>query len=158
MTVVTAARACGLTIGTLSERTGINIETIRYYERIKLLPSPPRSAGNQRVYAEVHEKRLVFIRRARELGFTIPDIRSLLALVDRDAVTCGEVNGIGERQLATVRAKIADLRKLERVLKNMMASCVGGTVPECPIVEALFENTPRRVRTGQPTFGPISGR
>ena len=127
-----------LTIGALSESVGVNIETIRYYERINLLPAPPRTAGNQRIYDPTHRQRLLFIRRARELGFTIEDIRALLTLVDRHAVTCGEVQTVAERQLAAVRAKISDLKRLERVLKGMMASCAGGTVPECPIVETLF--------------------
>lgn len=144
MDAITASRARGLTIGTLSERTGVNIETIRYYERIKLLPSPPRTTGNQRVYDEGHQRRLSFIRRARELGFSIEDIRSLLTLVDRHTVTCGEVQGVAERQLATVRTKIADLRRLERVLKDMTASCAGGAVPECPILDTLFEAPLRR--------------
>lgn len=139
MDAITALRGRGLTIGTLSERTGVNIETIRYYERIKLVPCPPRTAGNQRIYDDGHQKRLIFIRRARELGFTIEDIRSLLTLVDRHAVTCGEVQGVAERQLASVRTKIVDLKRLERVLKDMTASCAGGAVPNCPILDTLFE-------------------
>ncbi|MBP32674.1 helix-turn-helix domain-containing protein [Methylobacterium sp.] len=134
-----AARGrASLTIGALSESAGVNIETIRYYERIHLLPAPPRTTGNQRIYDPTHRQRLVFIRRARELGFTIDDIRALLTLVDRHAVTCGEVQTVAERQLGAVRAKISDLKRLERVLKGMIASCDGGTVPECPIVETLF--------------------
>lgn len=139
MKAVTASRARGFTIGTLSERTGVNIETIRYYERIQLLPPPPRTAGNQRVYEEEHQRRLNFIRRARELGFTIEDIRAMLTLVDRHAVTCRQVQGVAVRQLAAVRAKIVDLKRLERVLKEMTASCAGGEAPECPIVETLLE-------------------
>nr|WP_242596771.1 helix-turn-helix domain-containing protein [Pseudomonas sp. K-62] len=130
-----------MTIGALSECTGVNIETIRYYERIHLLPAPPRTAGNQRIYDPAHRKRLAFVRRARELGFTIEDIRVLLTLVDRHVITCGEVQSIAERQLAVVRAKIVDLRRLEYVLDGMMASCAGGTAPECPIIETLFETS-----------------
>lgn len=140
MDMITAPRARSLTIGALSERTGVNIETIRYYERIKLLPPPPRTAGNQRVYGEEHQKRLNFVRRARELGFTIEDIRAMLTLIDRHAVTCGEVQGIAERQLASVRTKLADLKRLELALKQMTASCAGGEVPDCPIMEALFDS------------------
>lgn len=141
MDTISAARArpSSSTIGALSDRSGVHIETIRYYERIKLLPPPPRTAGNQRIYDEAHHKRLSFIRRARELGFTIEDIRGLLALVDRHTVTCGEVQGIAERQLGSVRRKIADLKRLERVLMTMTAACAGGTIPDCPIVDALFD-------------------
>lgn len=139
MGMITASRACSLTIGALSDRTGVNIETIRYYERIKLLPPPPRTAGNQRVYGEEHLKRVHFVRRARELGFTIEDIRAMLTLIDRHTVTCGEVLGIADRQLAGVRAKLTDLKRLERALKKMTASCSGGTVPDCPLLEALFD-------------------
>lgn len=142
MHTVPAMRGPGsLTIGALSGCTGVNIETIRYYERIQLLPAPPRTAGNQRVYDPAHRQRLTFVRRARELGFTIEDIRALLTLVDSHTVRCGEVQSVADRQLAAVRAKIADLRRLERVLKDMTASCIGGTAPECPILETLFEAT-----------------
>lgn len=141
MGVVSAPRGrASLAIGALSESTGVNIETIRYYERIQLLPVPPRTAGNQRIYEPAHRQRLTFIRRARELGFAIEDIRALLTLVDRHTVTCGEVQGIAERQLAAVRAKMSDLKRLERALKDMTASCVGGLVPDCPIVETLFQD------------------
>ena len=81
---------------------------------------------------------MTFIRRARELGFTLDDVRSLLGLVDRRRVTCGEVQSITNHQLQGVRAKIADLRKLERVLADMTKACTGGNVPECPVIEALF--------------------
>ncbi|MDH3920601.1 MAG: MerR family transcriptional regulator, partial [Rhodospirillales bacterium] len=83
-----------LTIGALSKNTGCNIETIRYYERIGLLPAPPRSAGGHRLYGEVLLKRLTFIRRGRELGFTLDDIRGLLGLVDGGAYTCAEVKAL----------------------------------------------------------------
>ncbi|MDE4915990.1 helix-turn-helix domain-containing protein [Methylobacterium sp. 092160098-2] len=143
MGAITALRAEGMPIGTLSERSGVNIETIRYYERIKLFPCPPRTAGNQRVYDEAHQRRLTFIRRARELGFTIEDIRSLLALVDRHTATCGEVQSAAARQLVAVRTKIMDLRRLERALADMTASCPGGTTPECPILDTLFAGSVR---------------
>src|SRR3546814_9211187 len=78
-------------IGDLSGRTGVNIETIRYYERIGIMPEPPRSAGRQRVYDSGHIKRLAFIRRSRELGFSLDEVRALLTLVDGGDYTCGEV-------------------------------------------------------------------
>ena len=127
------------TIGTLSKLTGCNIETIRYYERIGLLPAPPRTEGGHRSYGEVHTKRLTFIRRSRELGFTIQEVRELLGLVDGEHCTCDEVQAMTLGHLADVKQKMADLRRLERVLKNMAAQCSGGKVPECPIIDALFE-------------------
>ncbi len=131
-----------LTRGKLSKLTGCNIETIRYYERIGLLPEPPRSAGGHRLYAEDHLKRLVFIRRCRELGFSIEEVRAFLALVDGGKYTCGEVKTLTLHHLQSIRQKIADMRRLERTLAEMSAKCDGGTVPECPIIDALFETRP----------------
>lgn len=124
-------------IGALSKRTGVKIETIRYYERIGIMPEPPRTEGGQRVYDHGHLSRLAFIRRSRELGFSLDDIRALLKLVDGGDYTCGEVRDMTVAHIADVRRKIADLRRMERVLKDMAAKCEGGDVPECPIVEAL---------------------
>ena len=126
------------TIGALSRRTGCKVETIRYYERIGLLPPPPRSAGGQRHYGEDGLKRLTFIRRSRELGFSLEEVRGLLRLVDGGGYTCAEVRAITLGHLAEVRAKIADLRRLGRTLESIAAQCEGGTVPDCPIIEALF--------------------
>lgn len=127
-----------LTIGALARVAGCNLETVRYYERVGLMKAPPRTRGGHRAYGNEAAGRLSFIRRARELGFTIDDIRSLLGLVDRRTVTCGEVQKITEHQLQGVRAKVADLKKLERVLAGMTKSCAGGDVPDCPVIEALF--------------------
>jgi MerR family mercuric resistance operon transcriptional regulator len=127
-----------LTIGTLAKRTGVNIETIRYYERIGMIPPPPRSAGGQRRYEEAHLRRLAFVRRCRELGFPLDEIRALLALVDGDDYSCAEVRDMTVRQLDAVRLRIADLRVMERTLDTMAAACEGGAVPNCPIVDALF--------------------
>jgi MerR family mercuric resistance operon transcriptional regulator len=128
-------------IGALSQRTGCNIETIRYYERIGLMPSPPRTAGGHRSYGSVHERRLGFIRRCRELGFSIEEIRVLLGLVDGGDYTCGEVKAVTDRHIDDVRRKIADLRKLKRTLEKIGAACAGGKVPQCPIIDALYPNT-----------------
>ena len=127
-----------LTIGGLSERAGVNIETIRYYERSGLMPDPPRTEGGHRLYRHAHLKRLVFIRRSRELGFSLEEIRVLLGLVDGGDYTCGEVKVLTDIHLVAVRRKIADLRKLEKTLKSISSRCEGGTVPECPIIDALF--------------------
>ena len=90
------------------------------------------------MYGEAHVKRLTFIRRSRELGFTIQEVRELLSLVDGKRYTCDEVQALTLDHLADVKRKMADLRRLERVLKNMAAQCSGGKVPECPIIDALF--------------------
>lgn len=128
-----------LTIGALSQRTGCKVETIRYYERIGLLPAPPRSEGGHRLYREDHLRRLTFIRRSRQLGFTLDEVRGLLAMVDSEVFTCGQIKAVTLDHLDEVRRKLADLAKLERVLTDIAARCDGGSRPECPIVEALFE-------------------
>lgn len=126
------------TIGKLSKRTGVNIETIRYYEKIGLLPQPPRSPGGHRLYDEAHLKRLNFVRRSRELGFTLEEVRNLLRLVDH-GLTCGEVHAAALTHLDGIRRKIADLRRLERTLSETAARCQGGDTPDCPIIDTLFE-------------------
>ncbi len=126
-------------IGALSTRTGVNIETIRYYEREGLLPHPPRTAGGHRSYSEDHLKRLTFIRRSRELGFSIADIRGLLALVDGRSYTCGEVKALTLEHAESVRRKIFDLQRMEKMLVEIASGCEGGTVPDCPIIDTLLD-------------------
>jgi MerR family transcriptional regulator, mercuric resistance operon regulatory protein len=121
--------------------TGCNLETVRYYESIGVMPEPPRTSRNYRAYDESHVGRLQFIMRARELGFTLDEVRDLLALVDGGAQTCGEVQGIANTHLATVRAKIADLTRIEQVLSSTVAQCTGDDVPDCPVIDALTEVT-----------------
>ena len=126
------------TIGLLSKQTGCNIETIRYYERVGVLPKPPRSSGGHRLYEKIHAKRLKFVRRARELGFSLNEIKDLLHLVDTDEVSCEEVKKITLQHVNEVRSKISDLKRIENVLVDMAAHCDNGEVPECPIIETLF--------------------
>ncbi len=133
----------GRGIGTLSKRTGCNVETIRYYERIGLLPRAVRSQGGHRLYGEAESRRLGFIRRTRELGFTLDQVRTLLKLVDGGRYTCAHVKHITVHHLDEVRRKLADLRKIERVLAKMAAQCDGGTVPKCPVIDALFDRAGR---------------
>ena len=128
-----------VTIGGLSKQTGCNIETIRYYERIGLLPKPPRTEGGHRLYEREQIKRLVFIRRSRELGFSLDEIRTLLQLVDGKQYTCQEVKALTEEHLGDIKKKIADLKKLQKTLGEISAQCQGGQVPECPMIDALFE-------------------
>jgi len=125
-----------LTIGKLSERAGVRIETIRYYEREGLLPRAPRTEGGHRVFDDAHLRRLLFIRRSRELGFSGAEVQALLGLVD-GGYTCGEVRDLTLQHLAAVRAKIADLRRLEKTLAEISSECRGGKVPDCPVIEAL---------------------
>jgi MerR family transcriptional regulator, mercuric resistance operon regulatory protein len=134
-----AAAGKPLTRGVLAARTGCNIETIRYYERVGLLPSPPRSAGGHRLYGEGLVRRLNFVRRSRDLGFSIEEIRQLLRLVDGGSYTCGEVEQRARDHVREIRRKIADLIKLERVFETMVAQCSGDAVPDCPIIDALFD-------------------
>jgi MerR family mercuric resistance operon transcriptional regulator len=133
--------ATELTIGALSKQTGVNVETIRYYEREGLLPSAPRTASDHRVFGEAHLRRLLFIRRSRELGFSGTEVRALLGLVD-GGYTCGEVRDLTLRHLVDVRAKIADLRRLEKTLTTLSSKCEGDDMSDCPIVEALSADRP----------------
>lgn len=131
------SEAFGLQRAALARRTGCNLETIRYYEKIGMIPDPPRTAAGYRVYDEGHASRLRFILRARELGFSLDEVRGLLTLVDRGTQTCAEVKARTEQHLSDVRAKIADLRRIETVLARTAAQCSGDKVPECAVLEAL---------------------
>lgn len=124
-------------IGTIARRTGCPIETIRFYERIGLLPRPARSVGGHRIYGRAQEQRLVFVRRCRELGFSLDEVRNLLRLVDRRSYSCADVRRMTMAHLDVVRAKLGDLRRLERTLSAIVAQCAGGVTPDCPIIEAL---------------------
>lgn len=129
----------GYAIGEMSKRSGVNIETVRYYERIGIMPKPDRTSGGNRQYNHDQLKRLSFIKTSRELGFSIEEIRALLEMVDRQDFTCGEVHGLTIEHLTSVREKINGLRKLEKALVGMAAECSQGDVPDCPILETLFE-------------------
>jgi MerR family mercuric resistance operon transcriptional regulator len=131
-------RIDAMSIGALSKQSGVNIETIRYYEKIGVMPAPARSTGGYRMYAPDHLKRLGFVRRGRQLGFSLDELRGLLHLVDGHAYTCAEVHALTLQHLTEVRRKIADLRRLERVMSNMAAQCTEDLVPECPVIDALF--------------------
>ena len=132
-------RATHFQIGVLSTETGVNIETIRYYEKIGLIPTPPRTEGRQRVYDGAHLKRLTFIRRGRELGFTLDQIRALLGLVRGHNLTCAEVKAMTEEHVTDIQRKVKDLMKLERVLTDLAAKCSGNAVPDCPVLDALSD-------------------
>lgn len=127
-----------ITRGQLATRSGCHLETVRYYEKIGLLLPPARSDGGHRRYKLDDQRRLRFILRGRELGFSIEELRSLLSLTDSKSYTCGEIHGLTVDHLGTVRNKISDLKRLERTLSRISDECSGGAVPECPIIDALW--------------------
>jgi len=126
-------------IGELATRTDVNIETIRYYERVGILPQPSRDANNYRLYSESHRRRLHFVRRARDLGFTLDEVRTFLSMVDGGDWTCARVKALGERHLDDIRSRIADLRRMERALADVVGRCSGEQTPDCSMLEALFD-------------------
>lgn len=141
--MVTDTRA--FAIGETSRRTGVNIETIRYYERVGILSKPARSRGGRRYFTGEQVRRLAFVKRARELGFSLADIRTMLRLVDGGTIGCADIRAVSLHHLDEVSRKIADLQRVERVLADIVARCAGGAAPECPIIEALFdEESPPR--------------
>ena len=137
MPAITASRAEHLPIGQLSRLSGVNIETIRYYERVKMLPSPPRTASGRRVYDSTHLRILAFVRRSRELGFSLDQIRTLIRLGGPEKASCREVRDIAVHHLDDIRAKLDDLQKLERLLAKTVARCSGKTAPDCPVLDIL---------------------
>jgi len=124
--------------GALAKQLGCNLETIRYYENIGIMPEPMRTGSGHRLYGQKEQERLRFILRCRELGFSIEELRRLLSMVDSDGYTCGEVYALTKEYLQSVSDKISDLRKLERTLKSISKECAGGDAPNCPIIEALY--------------------
>lgn len=126
----------GIAIGELSRQTGCNVETVRYYERIGLLPKPSRR-GTYRRYEAADVGRLAFIRRARELGFKLDEIRALLDLAAGCGDSCAEIRVIAATHLSDVRSKIADLQAMERALAHAVQECDTGEFPGCPVISAL---------------------
>lgn len=130
-----------LKIGALARQTGTNAPTIRYYEEIGLLRSAGRQAGNQRVYSDADVKSLTFIRRCREFGFSIDQVRSLAALVQDPSSSCGHARDLAQKHLVSVRAKLTELKALEHSIAAFVASCdascAGGPGPDCVILDDL---------------------
>lgn len=124
-------------IGELSKRTQTKVETIRYYEQIGILPIAKRTSGNYRSYDENQLNRLRFVRRSRELGFTLNEVRQLLDLSDNPTQDCSAVTEIAEGHLVSVQQKIKDLQALEDKLSDIINQCGCGTIAECRIIEAL---------------------
>jgi MerR family mercuric resistance operon transcriptional regulator len=138
------SRAGTLSIGQLSRLSGVNIETVRYYERIKMLPSPPRTASGWRIYDSTHVRALAFIRRSRGLGFSLEQIRALMRLGAPEKATCREVRQIASHHLEHLRAKLSDLKKLERLLAKTVARCSGRLAPDCPVLDILDVQRPKK--------------
>lgn len=130
-----------LSIGTLSQKTGTKVQTIRYYEQIGLMNQPGRSAGGQRRYFEKDLDRLAFIRHSRQLGFSLGAIRELLDLADDPAQPCAEANSIARRQLKQVEQRIKRLNALKKELKRMVVECTGESVAECKVLEVLRDHS-----------------
>lgn len=128
----------GLSIGALGKATATKVETIRFYEKIGILPAPPRTSGNYRSYGEDHVRRLGFVRRARDLGFPLEAVRAMLALADQPDRPCGEVDALVLEQLREVERKIGDLQRLREELDRLAHQCRGGhRIADCRIIEAL---------------------
>lgn len=129
-------------IGELAAQAGSNPETVRYYERIGILPAPVRTGSNYRSYGPEHVARLSFIRQARALGFDLPDIRALLDLADQPNGDCAAVDRIAGEHLQAVRTKIAQLEALKDELQRMLSQCRGGQVADCRIIDSLSGQAP----------------
>lgn len=126
-----------LLIGELARRTGVRVQTIRYYESIRLIPEPGRTDGNQRIYGDEDVNRLKFIRHARELGFSLEDIRSLLAMSADPNRPCAEADSLAAKHLLDVTSRIERLTALKDELERMIASCTGNRIADCRILEVL---------------------
>jgi len=124
-------------IGDLARATGTKVETVRFYEAEGLIPPPARSSGNYRIYEQAHLARLSFIRRARDLGFTLDQVRTLLRLADDRDAPCAEVDAITTAHVTEIDRKLTDLQALRGELVRRLDSCAGSTIADCRIIEAL---------------------
>ena len=127
-----------LSIGGLSEKTGVNIETIRYYEREDILPKPRRSDGGRRIYGNEDVRRLNFVHKCRNLGFSLKETVSLMSLVDTGNFTCKQVHELTRVHVKEVSKKIQNLKRMEQVLLEMADKCGKGSIPDCPIIDSLY--------------------
>lgn len=147
-----------LSIGKIAERANVKVVTVRYYESIGLLPEPARTHGNYRAYNAQHLERLEFIRRSRDLGFTLDQIRDMLKLSGDRGRECRHVDDIARVHLADVEAKLADLTRLAKELRRIVKRCEGGSVGVCRIVEALSEKPEMPVAVPKKTRAPRKKR
>lgn len=131
-----------MSIGEVAKITGCNVETIRYYEREGVMPAPRRSQGGHRLYTRQLVERLNFVRRSRELGFSMEEIHELLGIVDRKQVSCEKVRDIAGSHIDDIARKIDDLQRMKETLQDLSRQCSGEDVPECPIIESLWPVIP----------------
>ena len=129
-----------LAIGTLSKESGVKVPTIRFYEQIGLLPAPPRTESNRRTYGHEDVRRLRFIRHARELGFEVEDIRTLLAMTAEPQASCDRADSIARHHLTEIDRRIAQLTALRGELQRMVEECSGGRVCDCRVIEVLADH------------------
>lgn len=133
--------AANRTIGRVAEAAGCKVQTVRYYEQIGLLPHPPRSEGNQRLYGKADVERVAFIRHARELGFPLAAIRDLLSLADQPDQSCEAADTIAKAQLRQVENRIVRLQALKQELERMLDHCSGGKIATCRVIEVLSDHS-----------------
>ncbi len=127
-----------LTRGQLAKKAGVNPETIRYYEKMGLLPKPPRTESGYRLFSEEDIKRIKFIKRAKELGFTLKEIKELLELRFETQGDCKEVRKLAEEKLKDVEKKIQDLEKIKKILQDLVNQCPNeGSILHCPIITSI---------------------
>jgi DNA-binding transcriptional MerR regulator len=129
-----------VSIGEAGRRSGVKVPTIRYYEQIGLLPAPPRTDGNRRCYDDSDLRRLAFIRHARELGFEVRAIRTLLTLQDNPSQSCGTADAIARDRLVDVEQRIGTLAMLKAELERMIEGCARGRVDRCRVIEVLADH------------------
>ena len=137
-------------IGEAAAASGCHLETIRYYERIGLLPKAARRANGYRDYGRAEVDRLRFITRGRELGFSLEEVRTLLQLAERTDMSCDDVDRLARQQLAAVRVRIRELQRIGRELQQTIESCVGQSCGKCAILGALQGSEGRESRASQP--------
>ena len=144
--------ARGVQIGKVSQQTGLSVDTIRYYEKERLLREPPRSEGGYRLYSERDVEHLLFVRKAQELGFTLAEIRELLVVQDERAEACTHVRELIQNRLRSVRQKVEDLKKLESHLQEAQTKCEEALRDDaadphhecCPVLEAIAQAAPNK--------------
>lgn len=125
-------------IGELARAADCRVVTIRYYERVGILPVPARAENNYRMYGAPHLRRLRFVRRTRELGFSLDEVRTLLTLIDSGGYTCEDIQRVAQRHLDEVRTRLRDLQRMEATLAGLVGQCSGGATPDCSLLETLF--------------------
>ncbi len=135
--MITMSRS--LPIGRVSTLTGVNVETIRYYERIGLVPPQVRDDGGRRTYADTDVRRLAFIRRARDIGFSLGDIKSLMALAEPGHISCADVQTIAEQHRSAIESRITDLNRLHSLLSATISKCSGLKAPQCAVLDMLMD-------------------